>query len=89
MASDPQANEGQPKSKAKTKEELEAEQQAAKEQLQAILDNTRWEHDMGRPKIVQVVPLTLWLTWSLMMRYHHSVSAILVRNIWVMELPLE
>jgi hypothetical protein len=41
MASNPQANEGQPKSKAKTKEELEAEQQAAKEQLQAILDNTR------------------------------------------------
>ena len=29
MASNPQANEGQPKSKAKTKEELEAEQQAA------------------------------------------------------------
>jgi hypothetical protein len=41
MASNPQANEGKPKSKAKTKEDLEAEQQAAKEQLQAILDNTR------------------------------------------------
>ena len=29
------------RTKAKTKEELEKEQQAAKEQLQAILDNTR------------------------------------------------
>ena len=40
MVNNTQSNEGQ-KPKAKTKEELEAEQQAAKEQLQAILDNTR------------------------------------------------
>ena len=36
------ANKEEEPKKQKTKEELEAEQQAAKEQLNAILDSSRW-----------------------------------------------